>query len=83
MWNRGWQKLNLEPHELNLIPDSETFAVKITLDVSALTIRPEHSLGVAGVQRARYVIVSCGAVQSAPIADVGNAGSDLQSRAWL
>jgi hypothetical protein len=29
VWNRGWQKLNLEPHELSLVPDSETFAVKL------------------------------------------------------
>ena len=29
VWNRGWQKLNLTPHELHLSPDSETFAVKL------------------------------------------------------
>jgi hypothetical protein len=29
VWNRGWQKLNLEPHQLSLLPDSETFAVKL------------------------------------------------------
>src|SRR3954466_16360109 len=29
VWNRGWQKLNLSPHELHLSPESETFAVKL------------------------------------------------------
>lgn len=29
VWNRGWQKLNLEPHELTLIPASETLVVKL------------------------------------------------------
>jgi len=29
VWNRGWQKANLDPHELSLLPDSETFAVKL------------------------------------------------------
>jgi len=29
VWNRGWQKLNLQPHQLSLVPDSETFAVKL------------------------------------------------------
>lgn len=29
VWNRGWQKLNLDPHELHLVPNSETFAVKL------------------------------------------------------
>lgn len=29
VWNRGWQKRVLAPHDLSLIPDSETFAVKL------------------------------------------------------
>ena len=29
VWNRGWQKLNLDPNELRLVPNSETFAVKL------------------------------------------------------
>ncbi len=29
VWNRGWQRLILSPHELSLIPESEMFAVKL------------------------------------------------------
>lgn len=29
VWNRGWKHLFLNPHELNLIPDSELLAVKL------------------------------------------------------
>jgi hypothetical protein len=29
VWNRGWQKLIRDPHELNLVPDSELVAVKL------------------------------------------------------
>jgi hypothetical protein len=29
VWNRGWQKLIRDPHDLNLVPNSETFAVKL------------------------------------------------------
>jgi hypothetical protein len=29
VWNRGWQKVIRDPHELNLIPDSETFVIKL------------------------------------------------------
>ena len=29
VWNRGWQRLFLDPGELNLIPDQDLLAVKI------------------------------------------------------
>jgi len=29
VWNRGWQKAIRDPHELNLVPDSESIAVKL------------------------------------------------------
>ena len=29
VWNRGWQKVIRDPHELNLVPNSETVAVKL------------------------------------------------------
>ena len=29
VWNRGWQKVIRDPHELNLVPNSEMVAVKL------------------------------------------------------
>jgi len=29
VWNRGWQKLLLMPHDLNLVPNSELVAIKV------------------------------------------------------
>ncbi len=29
VWNRGWRRLILSPHDLNIIPESELFAVKL------------------------------------------------------
>ena len=29
VWNRGWQRLLLSPHDLNVIPDKDILAVKI------------------------------------------------------
>ncbi len=29
VWNRGWRRLLLSPHDLNIIPESELFAVKL------------------------------------------------------
>jgi hypothetical protein len=29
VWNRGWRRLILSPHDLSLIPESELFALKL------------------------------------------------------
>jgi hypothetical protein len=29
IWNRGWKRLRMSPHEDNLIPDTELMAVKL------------------------------------------------------
>jgi hypothetical protein len=29
VWNRGWQKVIRDPHELNLVPDSDVVAIKL------------------------------------------------------